>query len=59
MRFADVDDDAFLFVLDGFSSGSAHLWYDHQGTAPTNVEEWIKVKTPGGTRYLALYNAVV
>jgi len=56
---ATIDDDAFLFVLNGFASGSAHLWYDHQGTAPTNVEEWIKVKTPGGTRYLAVYNAVV
>jgi len=54
-----VDDDAFFLVLDGFASGSAHLWYDHAGSAPSNVEEWIKVKTPGGTRYLALYNAVV
>ncbi len=54
-----VDDDAFLFVLSGFSSGSAHLWYDHQGSAPSNIEEWLKVKTPSGTRYLALYNAVV
>jgi hypothetical protein len=56
---ATVDAKAVLFNLTGFSSGSTSLWYDHQGTAPTNVEEWIKVKTPAGTRYLALYDAVV
>ena len=59
---ADVgtfDDNGFLFILAGVSSGSAHLWYDHQGTAPANVEEWLRVKTPAGTRYLPLYNAVV
>lgn len=55
----NIDDDAFLFVLDSVSSGSAHLWYDHQGNAPAQIEEWIRVKTPGGTRYLGLYDAVV
>lgn len=55
---ADVDDKAFLFVLDGFASGAAKTWYDHQGSAPANIEEWVKVKTPGGTRWLALYNAI-
>jgi hypothetical protein len=54
-----VDDKAYLFVLSGFTSGAAKLWYDHQGTAPTNVEEWVKVKTPSGDRWIALYNAVV
>lgn len=52
-----VDDDAFLFVLDtGFSSGAAHVWYDSAFTA-TNGTETLKVKTPGGTRYLVLYDA--
>jgi hypothetical protein len=54
-----VDDKAVLFDLSGFTSGAAKLWYDHQGTAPANVEEWIKVKTPAGLRWLPLYNAVV
>lgn len=54
-----VDDKAYLFTLEGFSSGAAKLWYDHQGGAPANVEEWVKVKTPAGDRWLALYNAVV
>ena len=49
----------YLFELVGLTSGSSSLWYDHQGSAPANVEEWIRVKTPGGIRYLALYNAVV
>jgi hypothetical protein len=56
---ATVDAKAVLFDLSGFASGVSSLWYDHQGTAPTNVEEWVKVKTPAGIRYLALYNAVV
>ena len=56
---AKFDDYGNFFELTGVSSGSGHIWYDHQGTAPANVEEWLRVKTPGGTRYLALYNAVV
>jgi hypothetical protein len=56
---ATVDAKAVLFDISGFSSGASSLWYDHQGTAPTNVEEWIKIKTPAGVRYLAVYNAVV
>jgi hypothetical protein len=54
-----VDAKAYLFDLTGFSSGSANLWYDHQGSAPVNIEEWLKVKTPAGDRWLPLYNAVV
>lgn len=56
---ATVDDYAVLFDLSGFTSGAAKLWYDHQGTAPVNVEEWVKVRTPAGIRWLPLYNAVV
>jgi hypothetical protein len=54
-----VDDNTVLFDLNGFTSGTAHLWYDNQGGAPANVEEWIKIRTPAGIRYLAVYNAVV
>jgi len=56
---ATVDDDAFFFVLDsGFTSGAAHMWYD-KGSAITtgDASEWIKVKTPGGTRYMLLYDS--
>ena len=57
---ADVDDDAVLIDLStGFASGAAKMWYDHQGSAPANVEEWLKIRTPAGIRYLAVYNAVV
>jgi hypothetical protein len=56
---ATVDAKAVLFDLSGFGSGASNLWYDHQGSAPANIEEWVKVKTPGGIRYLPLYNAVV
>jgi len=54
-----VDDKAFLFNLEGFVSGAAKLWYDHAGNAPAQIEEWIKIKTPGGTRWIPAYNAVV
>lgn len=54
-----VDDNAFLFDLSGFTSGAAKLWYDNQGSAPGNIEEWLKIKTPGGTRWIPAYNAVV
>lgn len=55
---ATVDDDAFAFVLTGFASGTGHLWYD-KGSAITtgDASEWIRVKTPGGTRYLILYDS--
>lgn len=56
---AQFDAVGYLFELTGISSGASNLWYDNQGSAPANVEEWIRVKTPGGVRYLALYNAVV
>ena len=54
-----VDANGYLFTIVGFASGATSFWYDHQGTAPTNVEEWVRVKTPAGDRWLALYNAVV
>jgi hypothetical protein len=56
---ANFDDYGYFLNLTGVTSGAAHIWYDHQGTAPTNVEEWLRVKTPSGDRWLALYNAVV
>ena len=56
---AAMDGAGFFFTISGVSSGATNLWYDHQGSAPANVEEWLRVKTPGGTRYLALYDAVV
>lgn len=54
-----VSDKAYLFDLTGFTSGAAKTWYDHQGSAPANVEEWVKWHTPAGDRWMPLYNAVV
>lgn len=50
------DDYGYLFDLTGVTSGSDHIWYDNQKAAPA-VEEFIRVKTPSGVRYLGLYNA--
>ena len=47
----DVDDDAFLFDISGVASGSGKMWYDNTSNA---ADEFIKVKTPAGTRYLIL-----
>jgi len=51
------DDYGYLFDLTGVTSEAGHIWYDHQAAAPS-VEEWVRVKTPSGARYLALYNTV-
>lgn len=53
---AQFDSYGYLFDLTGVTSGAGNLWYDNQKAAPA-VEEFIRVKTPAGVRYLALYNA--
>ncbi len=53
---ANFDDYGYLFDLTGVTSGAAHIWYDNQKAAPA-VEEFIRVKTPAGDRFLGLYNA--
>lgn len=46
----------YLFEITGVSSGASSFWYDNPKGAP-QIEEFIRVKTPSGTRYLALYDA--
>ena len=53
---AKFDSYGYLFDLTGVSSGASNLWYDNQKAAPA-VEEFVRVKTPSGVRYLALYDA--
>ncbi len=50
------DDYGYLFDLTGVTSSAGHIWYDNQKAAPA-VEEFIRVKTPSGVRYIGLYNA--
>jgi len=50
------DQYGYLFDLTGVTSGSGNIWYDNQKAAPA-VEEFIRVKTPAGVRYIGLYNA--
>lgn len=45
------DDYGYLFTIEGVNSGSTHFWYDHTDGA---YDEWIKVKTPSGDRYIPL-----
>lgn len=52
---AKFDDYGYLFEITGVTSGATSLWYDNQKAAPA-VEEFIRVKTPAGVRYLGLYN---
>jgi hypothetical protein len=48
------DDYGYLFTIEGCNSGVGHFWYDAtNGT----TDEWIKVKTPSGDRYLMLSDA--
>lgn len=54
----DFDDNGVLFELSGVTSGSTHMWYDHDGTAGGDtIGEWIKVRTPSGIRYIGLSDA--
>lgn len=50
------DSYGYLFEITGVASGASNFWYDNQKAAPA-VEEFIRVKTPSGVRYLALYDA--
>jgi predicted secreted protein len=45
------DDYGYLFTIEGCNSGSGHFWYDNTDGA---YDEWIKVKTPSGDRYIPL-----
>lgn len=53
-----VDDKAYLFTISGFSSGSAHMWFDQTEASASAANEWLRIKTPNGTKYLAVYDAV-
>ena len=55
---AIVDHTADLFILTGFASDTDHMWYDKgSAIAPGDASEWIRVRTPGGVRYLMLYDS--
>lgn len=49
---ANVDDDAFLFELSGFTAGSGHLFDSTINTAGPQIDHTIKIKTPAGTGYI-------
>jgi len=53
---ADVDDDAFLFSIQGFDEASGGMIYDNTGTDPTNSDGSIKIKVGSNTRYLMYYD---
>ena len=55
----DVNTDAYLIDFSAVgASGATNFWYDHDGTAGGDtVGEWVKVKTPNGTRFIGLYDA--
>ena len=55
-RKDQVDANGYLFSLAGLTSGATSMWYDNQKAAPA-VEEFVRVKTPAGDRFLGLYNA--
>lgn len=52
-----LDNIGYLFELAGLTSGASSMWYDNQKTPAPAIEEFVRVKTPKGTRYLGLYNA--
>ena len=54
----NFDDYGYLFTIAGVTDGAAHIWYDHTGAAAQVTNEWIRIKTPNGTKYLAVYDAI-
>jgi hypothetical protein len=52
---ADFDTNGVLFDISGCTSGSGKFWYD---TTSNAADEFIKVRTPGGIRYLILSDSV-
>lgn len=53
---ADVDDDAFLFSLQGFTEGTGNMIYDHTGSADANTDGSIKIKIGTATRYIMYFD---
>ncbi|KKN31681.1 hypothetical protein LCGC14_0821460 [marine sediment metagenome] len=45
------DDVGLLFDISGVTSGSGKFWYDNTSNA---VDEFLKVRTPSGIRYIGL-----
>lgn len=48
----------YFFELEGMTSASNGLWYDKGGAiSPGTLGEMVRVRTPGGARYIALYDS--
>jgi len=55
----NFDDYGYFFTLTGVASDAAHMWYEPgSAIAAKAIDEFIRVKTPGGVRYIPLYNDV-
>lgn len=50
-EIGQFDDHGVLFDLNGCTSGATHFWYDNTDGA---YDEWVKVRTPSGVRYIPL-----
>jgi len=51
---ADVDDDAYLFSLQGFTGGSGHMFY---ADVPGTLAASLRIKVGSTAYYLPLYSA--
>jgi hypothetical protein len=47
----NFDSGGYLFTIEGCTSGAGNFWYDNTDGA---YDEWIKVRTPSGDRYIPL-----
>ncbi len=53
----DVDDDAFLFSLQGFTAGDAKLYSENTGAVGTMAGS-LKIKIGANTRYIAVRSTI-
>lgn len=54
---ANFDTYGYLFDIRGVTSATDGFWHDHAGAHPANIEEWLRIKTPAGDRYIPVYDA--
>ena len=54
----EFDDNGLLFDISGVASGSSSFWYDKGSGLTGTMGEYLKIKTPGGTRYLGVWDTL-
>ena len=55
---ANFDTYGLLFDIRGVASGSSSFWYDKGSGLTGTMGEYLRIQTPGGTRYLGVWDTL-